>query len=205
MLLSNFHFHETTTYTFRCEDRGLRARFTVNLQWNRHKKTYLGDQLIAFLIIMAVVYQNSNRRKCNFHFHECTSYTFVKTEDSELDLMWICKGIDIKRHYISTTRFVLKSCIVAVANFGVFVVVDFLLVNNRFLLILVHYHTLPAQKQRNSNSIPVRQKNHKLNSISVKYCMLCNFHFNGHNSGSPLQDSNVRTTLHRIINSSKGN
>ena len=52
MLLSNFHFHESTTYTFRCEDRGLRARFNVNLQSRR----YLGDQLIAFLIIMAVFY-----------------------------------------------------------------------------------------------------------------------------------------------------
>ena len=80
MLLSNFHFHECTSYTFRCEDRGLRARLNVNLQWHGHKKTlYLGDQLIAFLIIMAEVYQKA--------IEESVTYTFVKTEDSELDLM----------------------------------------------------------------------------------------------------------------------
>ena len=133
----NFHFHECTGYTFSCDDRGLRARFIVNLQWHRHKKTlYLGDQLIAPLIIMAEVHQKSNRRKCTFHFHEFTSYTFVKTEDWELDLMWIWKEMDIKGHYISATSFELKSCIVAVVNFCVFVVGDFLLVNNRFLVCL---------------------------------------------------------------------
>ena len=43
-----------------CDDRGLRARFNVNLQWHRHKKTlYLGDQLIASLIIMAEVHQKA--------------------------------------------------------------------------------------------------------------------------------------------------
>ena len=85
----NFHFHECTSYTFSCDDRGLRARFNVNLQWHRHKKTlYLGDQLIASLITMAVVYQKAiEESQCNFHFHEFTSYTFVKTEDRELDLM----------------------------------------------------------------------------------------------------------------------
>ena len=48
MLLSNFHFHECTSYAFRCEDRGLRrARFNVNFG-NRHKKTlYLDDQLFG--------------------------------------------------------------------------------------------------------------------------------------------------------------
>ena len=90
MLLSNFHFHESTSYTFRCEDRGLRTGSNVNLQWDRQQKTlYLDGQLIASLIIMAVlVYQKAiEESQCNFHFHECTSYTFVKTEDSELDLM----------------------------------------------------------------------------------------------------------------------
>ena len=86
MLLGNFHFHECTSYTFRCEDRGLRARFNRNLQWNRHKKTlYLGDQLIAFLFIMAVVHQKAIEEIVTF-----ICYTFVKTEkteDSELDLM----------------------------------------------------------------------------------------------------------------------
>ena len=79
---------------------------------------------------MAVVHQKAIEEIVTF-----ICYTFVKTEkteDSELDLMWICKGIDIKRHYISTTSFVLKSCIVAVVYFCVFVVVDFLLVTNRF-------------------------------------------------------------------------
>ena len=67
MLLSNFHFNECTGYTFRYEDRGLRARFNVNLQWSRHKKTlYLGDQLIAFLIIMAVVYQKAIEESVSF-------------------------------------------------------------------------------------------------------------------------------------------
>ena len=67
MLPSNFHFQECTGYTFRCEDRGLRARFNVNLQWSRHKKTlYLGDQLIAFLIIMAVVYQKAIEESVTF-------------------------------------------------------------------------------------------------------------------------------------------
>ena len=42
--------------------------------------------------------------------------------------------MDIKEHYISATSFELKSCIVAVVYFCVFVVVDFLLVNNRFLV-----------------------------------------------------------------------
>ena len=50
----------------------------------------------------------------------------------------------------------LKSCIVAVVYFFVFVVVDFLLVNNRFLSFQLHYHTYHAQKQRNSNSIKPR-------------------------------------------------
>ena len=55
----NFHFHECTSDTFG-DDRGLRARFNVNLQWHRHKKTlYLGDQLIASLIIMAEVHQKA--------------------------------------------------------------------------------------------------------------------------------------------------
>ena len=67
MLLSNFHFHECTIYTFRCEDRGLRARFPMNLQCSRHKKTLsLGDQLIAFLIIMAVVYQKAIEESVTF-------------------------------------------------------------------------------------------------------------------------------------------
>ena len=67
MLLSNFYFHECTSYTFRCEDRGLRARFNMNLQWSRHKKTLsLGDQLIAFLIIMAVVYQKAIEESVTF-------------------------------------------------------------------------------------------------------------------------------------------
>ena len=67
MLLSNFHFHESTSYTFRCEDRGLRTRFNVNLQWNRHKNTlHLGDQLIVFLIIMAVVYQKAIEESVTF-------------------------------------------------------------------------------------------------------------------------------------------
>ena len=67
MLLSNFHFHECTSYTFRCEDRGLRAGFNVNLQWNRHKKTlYLGEQLIAFLIIMADVHQKAIEESLTF-------------------------------------------------------------------------------------------------------------------------------------------
>ena len=67
MLLSNFHFNECTGYTFRYEDRGLRARFNVNLQWSRHKKTLsLGDQLIAFLIIMAVVYQKAIEESVTF-------------------------------------------------------------------------------------------------------------------------------------------
>ena len=67
MLLSNFHFHECTIYTFRCEDRGLRARFNMNLQWSRQKKTLsLGDQLIAFLIIMAVVYQKAIEESVTF-------------------------------------------------------------------------------------------------------------------------------------------
>ena len=67
MLPSNFHFQECTGYTFRCEDQGLRARFNVNLQWSRHKKTlYLGDQLIAFLIIMAVVYQKAIEESVTF-------------------------------------------------------------------------------------------------------------------------------------------
>ena len=67
MLLSNFHFHERTIYTFRCEDRGLRARFNMNLQWSRHKKTlYLSDQLIAFLIVMAVVYQKAIEESVTF-------------------------------------------------------------------------------------------------------------------------------------------
>ena len=67
MLLSNFYFHECTSYTFRCEDRGLRARFNMNLQRSRHKKTlYLGDQLIAFLIIMAVVYQKAIEESVTF-------------------------------------------------------------------------------------------------------------------------------------------
>ena len=67
MLLSNFHFHECTIYAFRCEDRGLRARFNMNLQWSRHKKTLsLGDQLIAFLIIMAVVYQKAIEESVTF-------------------------------------------------------------------------------------------------------------------------------------------
>ena len=67
MLLSNFHFHECTSYTFRCEDRGLGATFNVNLQWNRHKKTlYLGEQLIAFLIIMAVVCQKAIEESVTF-------------------------------------------------------------------------------------------------------------------------------------------
>ena len=67
MLLSNFHFHECTIYTFRCEDRGPRARFHMNLQWSRHKKTLsLGDQLIAFLIIMAVVYQKAIEESVTF-------------------------------------------------------------------------------------------------------------------------------------------
>ena len=66
MLLSNFHFHERTIYTFRCEDRGLRARFNMNLQRSRHKKTlYLGDQLLA-LIIMAVVYQKAIEESVTF-------------------------------------------------------------------------------------------------------------------------------------------
>ena len=61
MLLSNFHFHEL----YICEDRGFIAGSNVNLQWDRQQKTlYLGGQLIASLIIMAVlVYQEGNRGK----------------------------------------------------------------------------------------------------------------------------------------------
>ena len=63
----NFHFHECTSYTFRCEDRGLRARFNENLQWHRHKKKlYLGDQLIASLIIMAEVNQKAIEESVTF-------------------------------------------------------------------------------------------------------------------------------------------
>ena len=85
MLLSNFHFNECTGYTFRYEDRGLRARFNVNLQWSRHKKTlYLGDQLINCIPdYNGGSLPKSNRRKCNFHFHELM-YKLYICEDRRL-------------------------------------------------------------------------------------------------------------------------
>lgn len=134
-----------------CEDRGLIVGSYANLQWKRHQKTlYLGCQLIASLIIMAVVYQKTiEESQGNFYFHECTSYIFVKIEDSEPDLMWIWNGIDIKRYYISATSFVLKSFIVAVVYFCVFVVVDFLLVIAGFFCFkpIIIYITMHKSKR----------------------------------------------------------
>ena len=87
MLLSNFYFHECTSYTFRCEDRGLRARFNMNLQRSRQKDIISRRPTTCIPDYNGGSLPKSNRRKCNFHFHECTSYTFAKTEDSGLDLM----------------------------------------------------------------------------------------------------------------------
>ena len=65
--------------------------------------------------------------------------------------------MDIKEHYISATSFELKSCIVAVVYFCVFVVVDFLLVNNRFLVcfkpIIIHSTMHKSKGTQTKNKI----------------------------------------------------
>ena len=50
-----------------CEDRGLIAGSSVNLQWDRQQKIlYLGGQLIASLIVMAEVHQKAIEESVTF-------------------------------------------------------------------------------------------------------------------------------------------